>query len=228
MPNKTHGRFDCEWIFFLKNLLLRTSPRFFTRSEPNQCRKILWTVNINNYQKKIELLTRCRNGVPKHLKRAGALLVKCLELLNRMRYLRQTQNTYVRAQSEVTGKNRGARPLGGAIRGKNIKMAIMATICPWKSVCTVLVESATSFYKDICVSQKTWPHCPTNLSTCKTRLTEADRNETWWACLAYGPKSLREIWHKSATGGRYRIFQGRKRLFVARFYAHAQNIRIIR
>ncbi len=39
-------------------------------------------------------------------------------------------------------------------------MAIMATICPWKSVCTVLVESATSVYNDICVSQKTWPPLP--------------------------------------------------------------------
>ncbi len=38
---------------FLKNLLLRTSPRFvFPQSEPNQCRKILWRLNINNFQKK--------------------------------------------------------------------------------------------------------------------------------------------------------------------------------
>lgn len=50
-------RFDREAKFsgiphFLKNLLLRSSPRFFARSELNQCRKILWRMNINNYQKK--------------------------------------------------------------------------------------------------------------------------------------------------------------------------------
>ncbi len=31
----------------------------------NQCRKILWTVNINNYQKKVEISTHCRNGAQK-------------------------------------------------------------------------------------------------------------------------------------------------------------------
>ncbi len=51
MPDKTHTFF---WVisFFFLNPLLRTNPRFFTRSEPNQCWKILWRVNINNFIKK--------------------------------------------------------------------------------------------------------------------------------------------------------------------------------
>ncbi len=42
--------------------------------------------------------------------------------MNEIRYLHQTQKTDVRAQSGVTwGKNCGAWPFGGAIKGKNIK-----------------------------------------------------------------------------------------------------------
>ncbi len=45
------------------NLLLQTS--FFAQSEPNQHRKILWRVNINNYQKKfnfwLTVAKECQN-----------------------------------------------------------------------------------------------------------------------------------------------------------------------
>ncbi len=40
-------------LIYVQNLLLRTSPRFFARSEPNHCRNVLWQVNMNNYRKKV-------------------------------------------------------------------------------------------------------------------------------------------------------------------------------
>ncbi len=44
------GIFGSRWpIYYVCELVLG----FFTWSETNQCRKILWRVNINNYQKKI-------------------------------------------------------------------------------------------------------------------------------------------------------------------------------
>ncbi len=61
---------------YVQNLLLRTSPRFFAQSEPNQCRKILWTVNINNYQKKVEISTHCLNGAQKRSKVEGQFYEK--------------------------------------------------------------------------------------------------------------------------------------------------------
>ncbi len=60
---------------YVQNLLLQTSRRFFAQSEPNQCRKILLTVNINNYQKK-EILTHCRNGPQKRSKVEGQFYEK--------------------------------------------------------------------------------------------------------------------------------------------------------
>ncbi len=39
----------------IRKLLLRTSPRFFARSDPNHCRNVLWQVNINNYRKKVDI-----------------------------------------------------------------------------------------------------------------------------------------------------------------------------
>ncbi len=60
--------FICAWIVFsailkfVQNLLLRTSPRFFARSEPNHCRNVLCQVNINNYRKKVEISTHVRKG----------------------------------------------------------------------------------------------------------------------------------------------------------------------
>ncbi len=60
--------------------------------------------------------------------------------MNEIRYLHQTQNTDVRAQSEVTWENNcGAWPFGGAIKGKNIKH--------WSFL--VLVQKDTRVYKDI-------------------------------------------------------------------------------
>ncbi len=47
---------------YVQNLLLRTSPRFFAQSEPNHCRNVLWRVNINNYRKKVEILTHVFKG----------------------------------------------------------------------------------------------------------------------------------------------------------------------
>ncbi len=69
-----HSEQLCLWEYFyqskcylnilnyVQNLLLRTSPRFFARSEPNHCRNVLWQVDINNYQKKVEISTRVRKG----------------------------------------------------------------------------------------------------------------------------------------------------------------------
>ncbi len=60
-----HSEQLCLWEYFhqskcylnilnyVQNLLLRTSPRFFARSESNHCRNVLWQVNINNYRKKV-------------------------------------------------------------------------------------------------------------------------------------------------------------------------------
>ncbi len=68
------------------------------------------------------------------------------------------QITYVRAQSEVTGEKSWSLATWWRYkREKNIKMAITVqpvVLSTWKSV---LVQSATSVYKDICVSQKSWP-----------------------------------------------------------------------
>ncbi len=61
---------------YVQNLLLRTSPRFFPQSEPNYCRNVLWKVNINNYQKKVEISTHVRKGVYKRSKEAGPILLK--------------------------------------------------------------------------------------------------------------------------------------------------------
>ncbi len=50
----THLRFDLYFACFAKPTFVNYStPRFFAQSEPNQCRKILWRVNINNYQNKL-------------------------------------------------------------------------------------------------------------------------------------------------------------------------------
>ncbi len=58
-PNKMHAsdrgvalaRFS-GILDFLKNLLLHTSPRFFARSDPNRCRKILWSPTANSDREK--------------------------------------------------------------------------------------------------------------------------------------------------------------------------------
>ncbi len=87
--NRTpHSEQLCLWEYFhqskcylnilnyVQNLLLRTSPRFFPRSEPNYCRNVLWKVIINNYQKKVEISTHVRKGVYKRSKEAGQILLK--------------------------------------------------------------------------------------------------------------------------------------------------------
>lgn len=48
----TLGRISDIWAFS-KNLLLRTSPRFLARPVPNQRSKILWSLNVKSYQKKV-------------------------------------------------------------------------------------------------------------------------------------------------------------------------------
>ncbi len=58
----THG-FSAK-LSDIPNLLLRTSPRFFARSEPNHCRNVLWTLNINNYRKKVEISIFVQNSIP--------------------------------------------------------------------------------------------------------------------------------------------------------------------
>ncbi len=69
-----HSEQLCLWEYFhqskyylnilnyVQNLLLRTSPRFFARSEQNHCRNVLWQVTINNYRKKVEISTRVHKG----------------------------------------------------------------------------------------------------------------------------------------------------------------------
>ena len=71
-PNKSGVRNFCSTthgfsakLCYIRNLLLRTSPRFFTLSKPNHCRNILCTLNINNYQKKVEISIFARNSTPK-------------------------------------------------------------------------------------------------------------------------------------------------------------------
>ncbi len=160
MSDKTHSRSECVqnfrvfhifWKTYFCELVLGFSPdRNQTSAERFSGQWIL--IFIKKKSLTFDLLSQ---PGAKTLKGAGALLVKCLELLNGIRYLRQTQNTYVRVK-----KSWSSATWWRYKRKENIKMAIMATICPWKSVCTVLVESATSVYNDICVSQKTWPPLP--------------------------------------------------------------------
>ncbi len=60
----------------IRNLLLRTSPRFFDRSDPNHCRNVLWKVNINYYRKKVKISTQFCNGAPKRWKVEGHVYEK--------------------------------------------------------------------------------------------------------------------------------------------------------
>jgi len=71
-PNKSGVRNFCSTthgfsakLCYIRNLLLRTSPRIFNRSEPNHCRNILWTLKINNYPKHVEILILARNSMPR-------------------------------------------------------------------------------------------------------------------------------------------------------------------
>ncbi len=80
---KPHSEQLCLWEYFhqskcylnilnyVQNLLLRTSPRFFARSEPNHCRNVLWQVNMNNYQKKFKFHLRFAKGRKNVRKRRG-------------------------------------------------------------------------------------------------------------------------------------------------------------
>ncbi len=60
----------------IRNLLLRTSPRFFDRSDPNHCRNVLWKVIINYYRKKVKISTQFCNGAPKRWKVEGHVYEK--------------------------------------------------------------------------------------------------------------------------------------------------------
>lgn len=40
----------------------QTSSRFVTRSEPKQCRNVLWRLNIKSYQKKVEISRSLRGA----------------------------------------------------------------------------------------------------------------------------------------------------------------------
>ncbi len=67
----------------------------------------------------------------------------------------------------------------------------------WKWVFTILVQSPTSIYKDICVFQKTWPPLSDEF---EHLLEKVNQNKTLWFCLTHDFKGLRYIFKKSATG----------------------------
>ncbi len=103
-------------LHFLQNLLLWTRPRFFARLEPNQCRKILWRVNINNYQKKLNF----RFTVPKgrqNIRRGRATFSKMPVTPERNEI--SSPNSANLCKSSSWG--RGDWPHGCAIRGKKHK-----------------------------------------------------------------------------------------------------------
>ncbi len=142
---------------FLKNRLLRTSPRFFAWSEPNQCRKILWR-EISIIIKKSWTFNSPSQRDAETFKRGRATFSKMT--ITPERNETSSPNSEHLSKSLIWShrKNGGVWQLGGAIKGKKTHKNgyNCATSCPtWKSVCMVLVQSATSVYKDICVSQKT-------------------------------------------------------------------------
>ncbi len=141
----------------IRNLLLRTSPRFFTRSERNHCRNILWKVNINNYQKKVEISTQFRNGAPKRSKVEGQFYEKGYNMRTKWDIFTKLK-THI-CEYNLWSNKKKLRSFATWWRC-NKKTAI--TTWPlvrstWKLVCNVLVRSGTSVYEDIRLSKKTWP-----------------------------------------------------------------------
>ncbi len=59
----------------IRNVLLRTSPRFFARSDPNHCRNVLWKVNINYYRKKLTFPLNIAMG-PQNVRKSRAMFTE--------------------------------------------------------------------------------------------------------------------------------------------------------
>ncbi len=59
----------------IRNVLLRTSPRFFAQSDPNHCRNVLWKVNINYYRKKLTFPLNIAMG-PQNVRKSRAMFTK--------------------------------------------------------------------------------------------------------------------------------------------------------
>jgi len=84
-PNKMHAsdwgvalaRFSGIWDY-VKNLLLHTSPRFFARSDPNRCRKILWSLTANRDREIVGISIHVGDGTPKRWGWARRALLKWL------------------------------------------------------------------------------------------------------------------------------------------------------
>ncbi len=78
-----HSEQLCLWEYFhqskcylnilnyVQKLLLRTSPRFFARSESNHCRNVLWQVNTIIIEKKFKFHLRFAKGRKNVRKRRG-------------------------------------------------------------------------------------------------------------------------------------------------------------
>ncbi len=104
----------------IRNLLLRTSPRFFTRSERNHCRNILWKVNMNNYQKKVKFRLSFAMG-PQNVRKSRANFTK--KAITRERNEISSPNSRHIFVSTIFGqikRNCAALPLGGAVTKKQL------------------------------------------------------------------------------------------------------------
>ncbi|MGL5918005.1 MAG: hypothetical protein ACRCYM_02035, partial [Cetobacterium sp.] len=63
---------------FVENLLLQTSAGHLAQSDPEQCRKTLWSLTVNNDPKKAEISIHLGEGTPKRSKVAWPSLLKWL------------------------------------------------------------------------------------------------------------------------------------------------------
>ncbi len=153
-----HFRLDSFSVIlkFVQNLLLRTSPRFFARSEPNHCRNVLWKVNINNYLKKLKFQLTFAKGRKNFRKRRGQFYLNSYTSWTEWDIFPKLRTRVHDIRFWSNKKNYADLPLGGAIILENVtrKPLVRST---WNLVYSISVQRGTKYYNDICISQKTWP-----------------------------------------------------------------------
>ncbi len=104
----------------IRNLLLRTSPRFFARSDPNHCRNVLWKVNINYYRKKVDIVTQYCNGAPKRSKVEGHVYEKNYSSWTKWDIFTKL-DTHINDKDLWSKNNKCADlPVGGATNSKKL------------------------------------------------------------------------------------------------------------
>ncbi len=104
----------------IRNLLLRTSPRFFDRSDPNHCRNVLWKVNINYYRKKVKFRLNFAMG-PQNVGKSRAMFMK--KIITREQNEISSPNLIHMWMIKIFGQKKmkfADLPLGGAKNTKKL------------------------------------------------------------------------------------------------------------